>query len=108
MDAIFAALEALKDSAREQVQPAQQPAAQTQPAPAAPKPPPVRVQTPAAAPAAHAAAPVRATGLLQGMFEDGNSLLRAVIAAEVLGPPAALREPGLWNQQPNEPSISAS
>jgi hypothetical protein len=38
------------------------------------------------------------------MFKDGNSLLQAVIAAEVLGPPIALKEHHFWSQQPNEPS----
>lgn len=106
MDAIFAALEALKDAASEPAQP--QPAPQPQPeVKVAPKVTAPAAQTPAppAAAAPRRAAPVRPAGLLQGMFEDGNSLLRAVIAAEVLNPPAALREPGLWNQQPNEPSI---
>jgi hypothetical protein len=43
---------------------------------------------------------------LQGMFEDGNTLLRAVVASEVLAPPRALRgENALWSLQPNEPSI---
>jgi hypothetical protein len=37
-------------------------------------------------------------------LKDGNSLLRAIIASEILGPPAALRENHLWTQQPNEPS----
>ncbi|MDQ2871990.1 MAG: hypothetical protein M3R35_02545 [Candidatus Eremiobacteraeota bacterium] len=32
-------------------------------------------------------------GVLGGLFEDGNSLVRAVVAAEVLGEPIALREP---------------
>ncbi|HET9097837.1 MAG TPA: hypothetical protein VFN37_14340 [Candidatus Baltobacteraceae bacterium] len=43
-------------------------------------------------------------GSLQGMFERGNTLLRAIVASEVLGPPAAFRENHLWTQQPNEPS----
>ena len=44
-------------------------------------------------------------GGLEAMFEDGNSLLRAIVASEILGPPAALKEHHLWNQPPNEPSI---
>jgi hypothetical protein len=51
--------------------------------------------------AAQAAAP---SPLLE-MFQDGNSLVRAVLAAEILGPPVALKEPNFWNQRPNEPSI---
>lgn len=39
---------------------------------------------------------------VRSMFE-GNNLIRAVIAAEVLGPPRALREHELWSQRPNEP-----
>jgi hypothetical protein len=46
------------------------------------------------------------------MFEDGNSLLRAIVASEILGPPVALRdaqdrlvrEHDHWIQPPNEPS----
>jgi len=49
-------------------------------------------------------APARKSGPLQGMFQDGNTLVRAILATEVLGPPAALRENHLWIQQPNEPS----
>jgi len=48
---------------------------------------------------------VRSSGPLSGLFEDGNSLLRAVVAAELLGPPIALRENPLWQiRRPNEPS----
>ena len=47
----------------------------------------------------------RTSGPLSGLFEDGNSLLRAVVAAELLGPPIALRENPLWQiRRPNEPS----
>ncbi len=38
----------------------------------------------------------RPTAGLREMFQDGNSLLRAVIAAEVLGPPRALQESHYW------------
>lgn len=52
-----------------------------------------------------ARAQVRASGPLSGLFEDGNSLVRAVVAAELLGPPIALRENPLWQiPRPNEPS----
>jgi hypothetical protein len=57
-------------------------------------------------PQAQQAAPPRKSGPLQGMFQDGNTLLRAIVASEIFGPPAALRENDLWNQQPNEPSTS--
>jgi len=89
----------------------QAPAPQAAVPPAAPVPPkpPVSVRPPEpAAPAASAvsaAAPRPRAGLVQAMFEDGNSLLKAVAAAEILGPPAALREHHLWNHSPNEPSI---
>jgi len=48
--------------------------------------------------------PPRKSGALQTMFQDGNTLLKAIVASEVLGPPAAERENHLWTQQPNEPS----
>jgi len=47
----------------------------------------------------------RSSGPLSGLFEDGNSLVRAVVASELLGPPIALRENPLWQiRRPNEPS----
>jgi hypothetical protein len=120
VDAILAALEALSEQRMSQTERASGstlPLAKPQPPTAAA--PPVVQQTgasqaltspPAAGfPAVHA--PEKGA-VLQGMFEDGNSLLRAVIAAEVLGPPVALRqtyertaeERHFWKQQPNEPS----
>jgi hypothetical protein len=52
-----------------------------------------------------ARAQVRPSGPLSGLFEDGNSLLRAVVAAELLGPPIALGENPLWQiRRPKEPS----
>jgi hypothetical protein len=127
MDAILAALEALSEQRASQMQraDASRPLlAKPEPVPG-PTPPfaPTAAAPPSVAPPAAAGAPpsrvpaqggVPAQGsVLQGMFEDGNSLLRAVIAAEVLGPPVALRqtyersaeEPHFWKQQPNEPSI---
>jgi hypothetical protein len=44
-------------------------------------------------------------GVLRGLFEDRNSLIRAIVAAEVLGPPIALREQSIWSPLHNEPSI---
>jgi hypothetical protein len=100
MDVIMAALEALGSGSelRRPPAPQQPPQPPKAPAPA----PPVQAAPPLAPPRQ---APAHAAGLLQGLFEDGNSLLRAVIAAEVLQPPLALRETALWIQQPNEPSI---
>jgi hypothetical protein len=95
MDAIIAALEALSDKGKPLPDKATPPTAA-----------PVEVPRPAPKPAPKVEAPkpqrVQA-GALQGMFEDGNTLLRAVIASEVLGPPASLRENHFWNRQPNEP-----
>ena len=52
-----------------------------------------------------ARAALRLGGPLNGLFEDGNSLVRAVVGAEVLGPPIALRENQLWQiRRPNERS----
>ena len=97
MDAIIAALEALAD----QRSPL---AAKAAPPQAAPPPVEAPKAAPKPAPKAEAPKPHRVqAGALQGMFEDGNTLLRAVIASEVLGPPASLRENHFWNRQPNEP-----
>ena len=38
-------------------------------------------------------------GPLQGLFEGGNSLVRAVIAAELLDRPLALRENAYWQKR---------
>jgi hypothetical protein len=45
------------------------------------------------------------SGLLGGIFEDKNSILRAVVAAEVLGKPKALQEQSIWSPRHSEPSI---
>jgi hypothetical protein len=105
MDVILAAIDAALSEQQKKAQAAQAPA------PPAAVPPPVTPQARTApvrpvqvspplqpAPQPHPAA-------VQGMFADGNSLLRAIIAAEVLGPPSALKEHHFWNLQPNEPSI---
>src|SRR5579872_2982950 len=85
--------------------------AQTPPAPqtAAPVASPQAAAAQPSSPQPPASLPHHAAqaGPLQTMFEDGNSLLKAIVASEILGPPAALRERHLWNQPPNEPSISA-
>ncbi|MBV8638668.1 MAG: hypothetical protein JO322_11360 [Candidatus Eremiobacteraeota bacterium] len=44
------------------------------------------------------------TGGFRGMFERG-SLVRSIIAAEVLGPPKALQEQSIWSPRHSEPSI---
>ncbi len=45
------------------------------------------------------------TSALPEMFRDGNSLVRAIIAAEVLGPPRALGESIYWQtSRRSEPS----
>ena len=38
-------------------------------------------------------------GPLQGLFEGGNSLVRAVVAAELLDRPLALRENAYWQKR---------
>ncbi|HET7814217.1 MAG TPA: hypothetical protein VFL13_07570 [Candidatus Baltobacteraceae bacterium] len=84
-----------------------QPIASVSDAPALPDPVEApQPQTPVQPQVTAAPRPVRrpAAQPLQGMFEDGNTLLRAVIASEVLAPPRALRgENALWSLQPNEP-----
>ena len=61
-----------------------------QAAKASPQVPPARVPVTSrrAAPPETAVQP----GPLDGLFEDGRSLMRAVVAAEVFGPPVALRK----------------
>lgn len=82
-------------------------------APAATAPPPgARPQSPNVRQTAHdreeaaRLAASRQGGALSGLFEDGNSLLRAVVASEVLAPPLGLRENPNWliRRPPNEPS----
>lgn len=96
MDAILAALEALGAQNKPQAAPAPAP-----PAPAPKKPAPKAVQPQAQEP--HPTQQHAPAGAFQGLFEDGNTLMRAIVASEVLGPPAALRENHFWNRQPNEP-----
>jgi hypothetical protein len=83
-------------------------------------PPAASAPAPPAAPAAPAAPrkpenagprQAAAAGPLQAMFEDGNSLLKAIVASEIVGTPIALRdgqgyplwEHRNWNLSPNEP-----
>ena len=94
MDAILAAIDAALSEQQRKAQ-----AAQTTARPG-PLPPPVAPRAVAppqakpavAEPAPHGAPPAAHAGIspLQGMFSDGNSLLRSIIAAEVLGPCLAL------------------
>lgn len=71
--------------------------------PAQARPVPVAAAPPAQTTAKVAPGASRAAGLGE-MFRDGKSLLRAVIAAEVLGPPRALQESFYWQtSRPNEP-----
>ncbi|MBV9148527.1 MAG: hypothetical protein JO024_01575 [Candidatus Eremiobacteraeota bacterium] len=71
----------------------QQPAPTPPPRPAPPPPPPpepVLSKVEGAGPK---------HGPLHGLFEGGNSLLRAVVAAELLDRPLALRESAHWQKR---------
>ena len=89
--------------------PASPPAVQVPVAPAVAAPPIVvaspkpRVKAPKA-PAAPMPPPAHGTPVFRGMFERG-ALVRAVVAAEVLGPPKALQEQSIWSPRHSEPSI---
>jgi hypothetical protein len=51
-------------------------------------------------------APVRVgTSPIRGMFGGTATLVRAIVAAEVLGPPKALQEQTIWSPRHSEPSI---
>ncbi|MGB6986209.1 MAG: hypothetical protein WBD74_09590, partial [Candidatus Aquilonibacter sp.] len=45
------------------------------------------------------------TSPIRGMFGGGATLVRAIVAAEVLGPPKALQEKTIWSPRHSEPSI---
>jgi hypothetical protein len=73
--------------------------------PRAPAPPP-----PAAQPEAPSVFPMSTvrpvgTGLVRGMFEGPATLVRAIVAAEVLGPPKSMQEQSIWSPRHSEPSI---
>ena len=73
-------------------------------------PPPIRPAAPRPAPVPdlfHAVGiqKPRSSGLLGGIFEDKRSVLRAVVAAEILGKPKALQEQSIWSPRHSEPSI---
>jgi hypothetical protein len=45
------------------------------------------------------------TSPIRGMFGGSATLVRAIVAAEVLGPPIALQERTIWSPRHSEPSI---
>lgn len=70
-------------------------AAARAPRPVAPTPPPFTPFMPARV----------GTSPIRGMFEGGATLVRAIVAAEVLGPPKAMQENTIWSPRHSEPSI---
>ena len=44
----------------------------------------------------------RRAGSLTSLFEDRGSMVRAIVAAEVLGPPKSLSEQGFWRPKHSE------
>jgi hypothetical protein len=47
----------------------------------------------------------RGTGMVRGMFGTASGRVRAILAAEILGPPKALQEHSIWSPRHSEPSI---
>jgi hypothetical protein len=45
------------------------------------------------------------TPIIRGMFQGPTTLVRAIVAAEVLGPPKSVQEPSIWSPRHSEPSI---
>ena len=45
------------------------------------------------------------TSPIRGMFEGPATLVRAIVAAEVLGPPKSMQEQSIWSPRHSEPSI---
>jgi hypothetical protein len=45
------------------------------------------------------------TSPIRGMFEGPATLVRAIVAAEVLGPPKSMQEQTIWSPRHSEPSI---
>jgi len=81
-------------------------------APTAPvSPPPVRrVQTQPAPPRAvhiplENLARAGTSSPIRGMFGSGAALVRAIVAAEVLGPPKSQQERSIWSPRHSDPSI---
>lgn len=56
----------------------------------------------------HPSLVIRRTGVFAGMFEHRKGILRAVVAAEVLGKPKALAEHPFWSPPHTERSTSRS
>jgi len=85
------------------------PAQPIAPAAGMPGPPVIPVAAPRPSPVVAPAQPVHApvgTGAIRGMFGGGGAtLVRAIVAAEVLGPPRAFGEQTSWSQRRSEPSI---
>jgi len=82
--------------------PPSQPATQAPPPPlgrvvvTVPRPPvPLPLHTPARV----------GTSPIRGMFGGSTTLVRAIVAAEVLGPPKASQEQSIWSPRHSEPSI---
>jgi hypothetical protein len=74
----------------------------------APRPPrPVPAPPVAPAPVSYSFAPAVRVGTnpIRGMFGGGATLVRAIVAAEVLGPPKAFQEQTIWSPRHSEPSI---
>jgi hypothetical protein len=91
-------------------QPAPSLAAFAMPPVDAPQPPPRPVAPPRPRPKepppleALFHAPIR-TSPIRGMFGGSATLVRAIVAAEVLGPPKAFQEQTIWSPRHSEPSI---
>ena len=71
-------------------------------------PPPVPAPTASAPLAPPTTLPTAArvgTSPIRGMFGGSATLVRAIVAAEVLGPPIALQERTIWSPRHSEPSI---
>ncbi|HTV93768.1 MAG TPA: hypothetical protein VMG98_13715 [Verrucomicrobiae bacterium] len=67
---------------------------------------PAPVASPPVAPPPMPPTPMRVgTSPIRGMFGGGRILIRAIVAAEVLGPPKALQEQTIWSPRHSEPSI---
>jgi len=73
--------------------------------------PPIPVRVPPAVPLAASlplVVPVRqriGTSPIRGMFGGSATLVRAIVAAEVLGPPKSMQEQSIWSPRHSEPSI---
>lgn len=93
-----------------------QPAVQIAPAPPPPPPvfaapppvlPPV-IAPPAPPPAQPATFPIAApvgTSPIRGMFGGSATVVRAIVASQVLGPPISMQEHTIWSPRHSEPSI---